>query len=332
STLDPRIGNLAREVITRAHAENRYDQARAIESYLQTEFGYTLDLKAGGNDPLSDFLFRVREGHCEYFATAMAVMLRTQGIATRVINGFQTGTYNDAADAYIVTQREAHSWVEVYFPETGSWVTFDPTPAAGRTPPESAGLTTSLGKYAEALEMLWIQYVVSYDKHEQRSLATSVRNRLSDYRQAIAEEFNNFKTKAAAWLHSIFSSDAGSSAARWQAALLLLPLALIIFLTALLLRRIYRLGFWRGLNFWQAEGKTASAVEFYERMTRVLAARGLKRAANETPLEFAAAVEMPEALKITRAYNRVRFGEQTLAPDEINEIESWLREMEGKEQ
>jgi hypothetical protein len=178
--------------------------------------------------------------------------------------------------------------------------------------------------------MLWIQYVVSYDKHEQRSLAASVRNRLSDYRQAIAEEFDNFKTRASAWLHSIFSGDANSTSARWQAILLLLSILLILVLSALAFRRIYRLGFWRGLRFWQPEGKSASAVEFYERMTRVLAARGLKRAANETPLEFASTVKMPEALQITRAYNRVRFGEQPLSTGEITEIENWLRHMEGK--
>jgi transglutaminase-like putative cysteine protease len=328
-TLDPRIEKLASDVGASSGARNRYDQARAIESYLQTQFGYTLDLKVGGKDPLADFLFHVREGHCEYFATAMAVMLRTRGIATRVINGFQTGAYNDAADAYIVTQKEAHSWVEVYFPETEAWVTFDPTPAAGRTSAESAGLNGSLGKYAEALEMLWIQYVVSYDKHEQRSLATSVRNRLSDYRQSIAEEFNDFKTAAAGWLRSIFSGGNGSSAARWQATLLLLSIALGLALSGWLLRRIYRHGFWRGLRFWQPEGKTASAVAFYERMTRVLESRGLKRAENETPLEFAATVEMPEALKITQAYNRVRFGEQPLSSDEATEIEKWLNDIEA---
>jgi len=330
--LDPRIDRLAQDVIARAQARNHYDQARAIESYLRTEFGYTLDLKMGKQDPLADFLFRVREGHCEYFATAMAVMLRTQGIATRVINGFQTGTYNDAADAYIVTQREAHSWVEVYFPETGAWVTFDPTPAAGRLSGDSAGLNSGLGKYAEALEMLWIQYVVSYDKHEQRSLATTVRNTMSDYRQALAEEFEAFKTRASAWLRSVWGGDANSTAARWQAALLLLTVALLVFATLLIWRRVSRLGFWRSLRFWQTEGKTASAVEFYERMTRVLAARGLKRNANETPLEFAAAVEMPEAMRVTQAYNRVRFGEQILSSDEIKEIEKWLRLMEGKEE
>jgi len=331
-TLDPRIEMLAREVIAGKGARNRYDKARAIEEHLQTAYGYTLDLKAGGREPLSDFLFHVREGHCEYFATAMAVMLRTQRIAARVVNGFQTGTYNDAADAYTVTQREAHSWVEVYFPETGAWVTFDPTPAAGRGPVEAGGgFGTSLGKYAEALEMLWIQYVVSYDKQEQRSLATSVKNRLSDYRQAIGEELGGLKNAAGDWMRSLLYGDAQGGFTRWRAIILLLAILLVLFLFALLARRVYRLGFWRGLRFWQREGKTASAVEFYERMTGVLAARGMRRASDETPLEFATGVGLPEALKITLAYNRVRFGEQALTPTESAEIEEWLSQMERKQ-
>ena len=84
----------------------------------------------------------------------MAVMLRTRGIAARVVNGFLPGEYNDAAGAYTVRQSDAHSWVEVYFPETRSWVTFDPTPSAGRIEPVRTGLTAQLQKYAEALELL----------------------------------------------------------------------------------------------------------------------------------------------------------------------------------
>lgn len=328
--LDPRIERLAREVIASMDARNRYDKARAIEEHLRNDYGYTLDLKAGGAEPLSDFLFNVREGHCEYFATAMAVMLRTQRIAARVVNGFQTGTYNDAADAYTVTQREAHSWVEVYFPETGAWVTFDPTPAAGRGPVEAGGGFSSLGKYAEALEMLWIQYVVSYDKQEQRSLATTVKNRLSDYRQAIGEELESLKKAGSDWLHSLLYGDARGGFTRWRAIILLCSALLLVCLFALVARRVYLVGFWRGLKFWQREGKTVSAVEFYERMTGVLAARGMRRAADETPLEFATGVGMPEAMRITEAYNRVRYGEQALSPDESAEIEQWLSKMEGK--
>src|SRR6266545_3759310 len=108
----------------------------------------------------------------------MAVMLRTQGIAARVVNGFLPGEYNEAAGAYTVRQSDAHSWVEVYFPQTKSWVTFDPTPSAGRTARARTGLAGALSKYSEALELMWFQYVVGYDKQEQRSLVTSLRKRL----------------------------------------------------------------------------------------------------------------------------------------------------------
>jgi transglutaminase-like putative cysteine protease len=131
--LDPRIETRANAIVANAHARNRYDEAKAIESQLQQDYGYSLEMKAGGVDPLADFLFNVKSGHCEYFSTAMAVMLRTRGIPSRVVNGFLPGEYNDAADAYTVRQSDAHSWVEVYFPESHSWITFDPTPMAGRT-------------------------------------------------------------------------------------------------------------------------------------------------------------------------------------------------------
>ncbi|MDQ3748222.1 MAG: DUF3488 and transglutaminase-like domain-containing protein, partial [Acidobacteriota bacterium] len=126
---DERIAILTAQ-ITEKQA-NRYDKAKAVENYLQTQFGYTLEMKAKGEEPLADFLFNVREGHCEYFATAMAIMLRTQGIATRVVNGFQQGEYNETADVFVVKQKDAHSWVEVYFPRENAWIPFDPTPAAG---------------------------------------------------------------------------------------------------------------------------------------------------------------------------------------------------------
>ncbi|HKP36704.1 MAG TPA: DUF3488 and transglutaminase-like domain-containing protein, partial [Pyrinomonadaceae bacterium] len=100
--LDPRIGRLSEEIVRQAGARNAYDEARAIESYLRTNYGYTLQMKAGGPDPLADFLFNVRTGHCEYFATAMTVMLRTRGIAARLVNGFLPGEYNEAAAAYTV--------------------------------------------------------------------------------------------------------------------------------------------------------------------------------------------------------------------------------------
>lgn len=329
ATIDERIQQLAQDVIVRAGARNRYDAARAIEDYLQHEFGYTLDLKASGPDPLADFLFNVKEGHCEYFSTAMAVMLRTQGIATRIVNGFQRGEYNDTADVYTVTQRDAHSWVEVYFPATNSWVTFDPTPAAGRSVRESTGLMARARKYAEALELLWMQYVVGYDKQEQRQLASSVRGQLSGLRRTLGEKFDNLKATIREW----WSGKPGEQKTpgvlmRIVTILIFLPLPLILFW---LWRRIRRLGFWRAFKLRQRVAEGRSIIEFYERLTKVLAVRGLRRAPEETPLEFAAATGLDEALLITRAYNRVRYGEHDLSSAEAAEIEEWLKRMEERQ-
>jgi hypothetical protein len=265
----------------------------------------------------------------------MAVMLRTEGIAARVVNGFQMGEYNDAADAYTVTQRDAHSWVEVYFPETDSWVTFDPTPADGRPPRHHTGLSASLSKYAEALELMWIQYVVGYDKQEQRSLATGLRNRLYNYRRAMSDGLDNLTALAVQWWHTITGRSGSEHPWLWGAGgvlLLLLPLFLLVMLLSLLVGRARRLGLWRGLRFWRRQNEGRSVIDFYERMTTVLAARGLERAESETPLEFATATGMAEAVKITRAYNRVRFGEQKLSATEAAEIEEWLSGLEGEKQ
>jgi transglutaminase-like putative cysteine protease len=329
-TLDPRIPALARDVVKRSGARNRYDAARALEAYLQNDFGYTLEMKAGGQDPLADFLFRVREGHCEYFSTTLAVMLRTQGIPARVVNGFQTGEYNDAANVYTVTQSDAHSWVEAYFPDADAWVTLDPTPASGRPVRESAGLRSRLGKYAEALDLFWAQYVVGYDRQEQRSLASAAGSGLVALRRWLAGAGDELVATTSKWSLAAlgqYAPQGPSSALLLAALLLLLVLSATVSVSAL--RKIRKGGFRRGLKFWRSERPRASVVQFYERMTRLLTERGLRREPYQTPLEFAAATGMPEAVKITRAYNRIRFGDEHLSASESAEVERWLRQMEG---
>jgi Ca2+/Na+ antiporter len=332
--IDARIGNLAAEIIRSANADNRYDKARAIEFYLQNNFGYTLDLRASGEEPLADFLFNVKEGHCEYFATAMAVMLRTQGIATRVVNGFQTGEYNETADIYVVRQREAHSWVEVYFPQENAWVTFDPTPAAGRFSDENAtGIIGSFNKYLEALETFWIQYIVSYDNQEQKSLLRSVRSSVQDYQIEATTWANLLQLRLADWWKQV-RGDEGFAKSAWAigyGVLYLLGFALGIFAIVRLYRKSKKLKMWEKLKAFFRREKEDSIVEFYERMQNVLARKGFERATHQTPLEFAFALNMPEAVKITEKYNRVRFGEKNLSRDEAQQIESWLKNLEGKQ-
>ena len=95
-----------------------------------THFGYTLEIpRVAPRDPLADFLFVRKRGHCEYFASSMAIMLRTLGIPSRVVNGFRTSEFNDLTGNYVIRASSAHSWVEAYFPGYG-WVSFDPTPGS----------------------------------------------------------------------------------------------------------------------------------------------------------------------------------------------------------
>ncbi|MFN2500033.1 MAG: DUF3488 and DUF4129 domain-containing transglutaminase family protein [Pyrinomonadaceae bacterium] len=313
-TIDPRIGALANAMVVNAHARNRYDEARAIESQLRSDYGYSLDMTASGADPLADFLFNVKAGHCEYFSTAMAVMLRTRGIATRVVNGFLPGEYNEAAGAYTVRQSDAHSWVEVYFPETNSWVTFDPTPAAGRSEPVRGGIAGQLEKYAEALELMWFQYVVGYDKQEQRSLATSLRNQMFDYQRLLVQVVSALRQAMSSHGLTVLVIGFGGLATflLWQAA-----------------RRMLRLGWRKGLQVWPRNSELeTSRVEFYERLLALLEKRGIRREPHQTPLEFAGTVGIPDAIQITKAYNRLRFGIEELSASELREIDRTLARFE----
>ena len=314
--LDPRIVQLARTMILEAHARNRYDAAKAIEWQLQRDYGYSLQMKATGPDPLADFLFNVKSGHCEYFATAMAVLLRTHGIASRVVNGFLPGEYNETAGAYTVRQSDAHSWVEVYFPETQSWVTFDPTPSAGRVEPVRTGLTAQLQKYAEAMELMWFQYVVGYDKQEQRSLATSLHNQIFDYARLL--------TRMLTAIRNVFT-----------------PNVLLFIIGVVAIALGVTLIFF-GKRLWQfvrrrtgrgaiEDGRGYSNVEFYQKLTALMEKRGLLRDVGQTPLEFAGKLQSSEAMVITRAYNRVRFGNERLSAAERKEVERALFALETAE-
>ena len=128
STLPQRVRDLARKV---AGSElDPYDMAETIESYLRTTYHYAPQVRAppAGRDPVDFFLFDLKEDFCEYFASAMAVMLRELGVPARVVEGYTTGTLDPNTGKYVVKELDAHAWVEAYFPSYG-WIEFEPTPS-----------------------------------------------------------------------------------------------------------------------------------------------------------------------------------------------------------
>ena len=123
--LPKRVYDLAFELT--ADQLTAFDQAKAIETYLRT-FPYTLELPAPplNRDVADYFLFELQKGYCDYYTTAMAVLARAAGLPTRVVIGYAGGTYDPEEDRYLVTEAEAHTWPEIYFPEVG-WIPFEPT-------------------------------------------------------------------------------------------------------------------------------------------------------------------------------------------------------------
>ncbi|MFN8186178.1 MAG: transglutaminaseTgpA domain-containing protein [Gaiellales bacterium] len=123
----------AREVA--GDAQSPYVVAATLELWFRSEGGFVYEERpeqpVGSTPPLADFVLRTREGYCQHYAGAMALMLRMLGIPARVAAGFTSGKYDANRDEWVVTDHNAHTWVEVWFPKYG-WLSFDPTPGRGR--------------------------------------------------------------------------------------------------------------------------------------------------------------------------------------------------------
>lgn len=125
-SLPDRVHELAHDITV--GLATPYERAKAIETYLRTNYPYDLDVPSPpeGQDVADYFLFDLKRGYCDYYATAMVVLARASGVPARFVSGFSGGSYDAQHAQYIVRELHAHSWVEVYFPQIG-WVEFEPT-------------------------------------------------------------------------------------------------------------------------------------------------------------------------------------------------------------
>ena len=304
-----RVAELAKKVI--GDATTSAEKIARIEQFLKRgEYRYSLQQpQVGAEPPLIAFLFGQKVGHCEYFATAMVIMLRAVGIPARNVTGFVGGRYNPYGGYYALRQGDAHSWVEAYQEDRG-FVTYDPTPTARAEVGPAEGAWADVNALLDALRTRWATNVVGYDMRTQLGML----QKLAAWARALKRSTNMGP--------SVDDSPGMSSAlpmlkraARSVGALLVIGVLLWLIVRTLSRRT----------------GPTSSAtarraVSLYAELERALGSRGQPRAPSVTPLEHARALrakgfeQAAEVEAVTDRYLEARFGGKPLRGAEIIEL------------
>jgi len=315
--LDPRVRGLAESIVAHTDKFAFYDRARLIETYLKGHYDYTLHpgRVPPGEDPVVRFLFTTRRGHCEYFAAAMVLMLRTLGIPARMATGFVGGEWNDYGRFYVVRQRNAHAWVEVYVPSVRDWVTFDPTPRSDMSEGGGYGWVAALDRRLAYLRLAWNNYVVNYSFQDQRALSAAL-NRLLGHLAAVMRPVDGRLTVRGA----------GRGALGALALVVAGPLGavLAVYLLRLAARRLRR----------SRLRAARPALGFYRKLESLLRRHGFRREPSTTPREFARHVVLrggpsyEPVVGVVEAFCRVRYGGERLGGAERRAIHRALARLQ----
>jgi transglutaminase-like putative cysteine protease len=284
-------------------------QASLIERRLREEYRYDLNSPSGAaSNPMEDFLFTSHRGHCEYYATAMAILLRTLGIPTRNVTGFGAATFNRFGQFYVVRQSDAHSWVEAWVDDIG-WRRFDPTPPqANLTASEFGGIGHLVRDLIEAAAQRWSRHVESYDMQQQLHLVGQLRSRAQ--RLGIPHWVGHWVTVRSALL-AVVLTIAGVRLARY-------------------LRK--RTALRRGTEAAQRPLSPPAklAIQLYQALEQVLLEQGIPRPEGTPPWGYALSLRRlghplaEQVVQLTQLYLEVRFGERPLLAAEAEDFQRQL--------
>lgn len=302
-----RVEALARRLTSGTRSAD--EAARRIVSYLHSgELRYSLEQPEvkSGERPLDVFLFRDKRGHCEYFASAMAIMLRSIGVPARNVTGFVGGVYNPFGGYYALRQGDAHSWVEA-FVENRGWVTYEPTPPSRGELGPRQNLWADVQALVDAMRTRWVTSVVGYDLRTQTQIARRIARFFAQ---------RDFAGGGGSKL-DLAERARGSMRTLRNVGLVLLALGAIAGFVVFRARRKRLAAGARALS-----PEIARAVKLYQELDRVLAARGYGRPASTTPAEHSRKLESSgfplarEVHDVTEHYMQVRYGGERLSADE----------------
>jgi hypothetical protein len=355
--IDPELKDRLREIATPIvkdipddDGEGVRARSRALESYLREGGGFTYSLEMRSVDPsldpVLDFLINRKEGHCEYYASALALLLRSIDIPSRVVNGFKGGDYNQISDAMTVRQKHAHSWVEAYLGTDQRshpiWITLDPTPSAERDKSVAlvGGLASNFRTLTDLVRYIWVFYILGYDSNRQGKLLYTPIGMLARQIRIGSIVVWRWAVETFTKLFQFRSVQSFISVKGFIVSFLVLFLAAgLARLASWLIRKAIAL--WRGGEK-DGAGMTAGIL-FYRRLVQLLAEYELERSPAETQNEFAhrayrflsgqgtrtqEVAGLPQ--KIVDAFYQVRFGHRDLSPETLGELEDCLDAIQAK--
>jgi hypothetical protein len=309
-----RIAELARDV-TRG-AATPYDKAAALLQHLSSNYAYSLEAETRtSSHPIDEFLFTRKTGYCEHYATAMVLMLRSIGIPSRLVTGFLATEWNEFGNYYTVRQRDAHAWVEVYYPQSG-WITMDPTPSSPLTVTPS--VFVALQRLAESVRLHWDRVFIRYSGRDQLAIIYNLRDGSDSARDTLGQW-----TSAAAAASAQFVKTWVARAQTLHPSMVwMLALVLLIGITSLMLMLSHRWPYGRS-----AQRPTAKAqqqiVQLYKKMLALSAQRGIPITPSTTPTEVARLVgerwiaAETIVFRMTALYCRARFSVRSPSSEEL---------------
>lgn len=297
-------------------------KAAAIENYFINNYKYSLEgTNEIAQDHLDNFIFKDRKGHCEYFATAMIVILRSMGIPSRIAVGYCTDEWNPIGRYFTVREQHAHTWVEVWIDKYG-WMSFDPTPpagiASGRMGPLNIGAFYNI---VDSLKFMWYRYVLDYSAEDQKNLRNYIKKGTSGINLKFSQLFSDF-------IRSIGVRIPENQTLNLKMIFLFVALFAIFLVILFYLLKELRIikpkkNFINNLQ----THKKISTIQFFKDLLKLLKKHGYTKSIGETPAEFAARIanEIP-SLKplflLISYYYKIRYSNEQLTKEEYSEVMS----------
>ena len=328
--LSPRVVDLARQwcedlLAQRQVNPDRRDEldvaiAQRISQRLSDDYAYTLDLRSADSsrDGVEDFLFHMKQGHCEYFASALTVMCQSLGVRARLATGYRGDEIDSETGELIVRDRDAHAWCEVFTPST-DFVIVDPSPSPARLKPP-AGFWGRLRRAWTDAQFLWHERILGYDAQRRQKMTVYVRSKMIGAgawcrlaAKRLVESFRNLL------VHGRID--------RVLVRVTYVFVSATVLVALLVLGRLIRRRLRRRRAYASGEALPPAQLAFMRRLLKLLAACGLRHTPAQTPREAlalaSARFELPEDTvdRLVRFYDRLRWGRQPASRDELQDAD-----------